>query len=423
VIWLEIVNLIFGNLNMYSYKKYFPIFKNNPDLHYLDSGATALKPQVVLDKMMEYYTEYSANIHRGLYPISERATTEYDEVRKKVKEFIGAEFESEIIFTSGTTDSLNLVARSWGENNLQEGDEIVVTEIEHHSNLVPWQQLAKKKKIILSFLPITNYELRITNEITKNTKLLAITHVSNVLGEINPIKEIVKKAREINPDICVVVDGAQAVPHIPVDVVELDVDFYAFSGHKLYGPTGVGVLYAKGKRQMEMLPSRFGGGMINAVTLEKSTWAIGPEKFEAGTPPIAQVIGLGAAIDFVKSVGIEKIVKHENELTKYLFEKLKELSWINIVGEEYSENRLGTVAIVSKVPVHDMADILGRHHNVCVRAGHHCTMPLHQKLGVIGGTTRISLGIYNDKEDIDKLIVGLKEAREIFSAIGGSASG
>lgn len=418
---------------MDNFKKLFPIFTKNPELHYLDSGATALKPQMVLDKMMEYYTEYSANIHRGLYPLSERATTEYDEVRKKVKEFIGAEHEAEIIFTGGTTDSLNLVARSWGENNLQEGDEIVVTEIEHHSNLVPWQELVKNKKCKVNYLNVIarpidrsnpveiasssfgNGLLAMTDSvITKNTKLLTITHVSNVLGEINPIKEIVKKAREINPGICIVVDGAQAVPHIPVDVGEMDVDFYAFSGHKLYGPTGVGVLYAKAKRQMEMQPSRFGGGMINNVTLEKSTWANGPEKFEAGTPPIAQVIGLGAAIDFVNSLGMEKIVKHEKELTKYLFDKLKELSWVNIVGEEYGEYRLGTVAIVSKVPVHDMADILGRHHNVCVRAGHHCTMPLHQKLGVIGGTLRISLGIYNDKVDIDKLIIGLKDTKEIF---------
>lgn len=415
------------------FKKLFPIFNNNPDLHYLDSGATALKPQVVLDKMMEYYTEYSANIHRGLYPISERATTEYDEVRKKVKEFIGAELEAEIIFTSGTTDSLNLVARSWGENNLQEGDEIVVTEIEHHSNLVPWQELVKKLKLKLNYINLIAKPIGRSNTvgiasattgngllamtdgvITKNTKLLAITHVSNVLGTINPIKEIIKKAREINPEICVVVDGAQAVPHIAVNMVDLDVDFYAFSGHKLYGPTGAGVLYSRAKRQLEMQPSRYGGGMINSVTLEKSSWTNGPEKFEAGTPPIAEVIGLGAAIDFVKNVGMDNIVNHENELTQYLFEKLKELSWVNIVGDEFNENRLGTVAIVSKVPAHDMADILGRLHNVCVRAGHHCTMPLHQKLGVVGGTLRISLGIYNDKVDIDKLIVGLNNIKEIF---------
>lgn len=249
---------------MNNYKKYFPIFAKNPNLHYLDSGATTLKPQVVLDKMMEYYTEYSANIHRGLYPISERATTEYENVRVKMAKFLGAKNENEIVFTAGTTAGLNLVARGWGESNLKEGDEIVITEMEHHSNLVPWQELAKRKNLKLSFLQITNYELKITNWekiISKKTKLLALTQVSNVLGTINPIKEIAAQCRMINPDICVVVDGAQAVGHMRVDVVDMDVDFYAFSGHKMYGPTGVGVLYAKAKRWAETYPENFGGGM------------------------------------------------------------------------------------------------------------------------------------------------------------------
>ncbi len=399
---------------MKNYKKLFPIFKNNPTLHYLDSAATSLKPQVVLDKMMDYYQNYSANIHRGLYPISEKATTEYEQVRNKVAKFIGAKFEGEIIFTGGTTASINMVARSWGENNLVKGDEIVVTVAEHHSNFVPWQQLAKRKSLKLR---VTSYEL----EITKNTKLLAINHVSNVLGTVNNIKEIIKKAREINPNICVVVDGAQAVAHMPVNVTDLDCDFYAFSGHKMYGPTGVGVLYAKANRQLEMKPDNFGGGMIKEVTTETSTWAEGPEKFEAGTPPIGEVIGLGAAVDFINEIGMKNIMAHEKELTDYLIESILKYGRIKILGLGISDNRLGVVSMYSDDKQmgtsHDFSDILGRKFNVAVRAGHHCAMPLHTKFGVETGTTRASIGIYNDKNDIDELIKGLIYAKDIFNCI------
>jgi len=408
---------------MKNYKNLFPIFKNNPDLHYLDSAATSLKPQVVLDKMMDYYINYSANIHRGLYPISERATEEYEKVREKTAKFIGAKKSGEIIFTSGATDSINLVANGWGENNLKEGDEIVVSIAEHHSNFVPWQMLAKKLKLKLVFLPIMNYELRITNEITKNTKLLAINHVSNVLGTINDIKSIIKKARTINPDICVVVDGAQAVAHISVNVTDLDCDFYCFSGHKMYGPTGVGVLYGKVDRLVQMNPVRFGGGMIKTVDLHNSTWADTPEKFEAGTPPIGEVIGLGVAIDFINEIGMENIMVHEKELIEYLFGKLKGIKWINILGLQNLvklSERIGVVSMYSNDKrvgtSHDMADILGRKFNVAVRAGHHCAMPLHTKFGIKTGTVRASLGIYNDKNDIDELIKGLKHFYKIFNS-------
>ena len=408
---------------MKNYKNLFPIFKNNPDLHYLDSTATSLKPQVVLDKMMDYYINYSANIHRGLYPISERATEEYEKVREKTAKFIGAKKSGEIIFTSGATDSINLVANGWGENNLKEGDEIVVSIAEHHSNFVPWQMLAKKLKLKLVFLPIMNYELRITNEITKNTKLLAINHVSNVLGTINDIKSIIKKARTINPDICVVVDGAQAVAHISVNVTDLDCDFYCFSGHKMYGPTGVGVLYGKVDRLVQMNPVRFGGGMIKTVDLYNSTWADIPEKFEAGTPPIGEVIGLGVAIDFINEIGMENIMVHEKELIEYLFGKLKDIKWINILGLQNLvklSERIGVVSMYSNDKrvgtSHDMADILGRKFNVAVRAGHHCAMPLHTKFGIETGTVRASLGIYNDKNDIDELIKGLKHFYKIFNS-------
>ncbi|PIX68085.1 cysteine desulfurase [Candidatus Shapirobacteria bacterium CG_4_10_14_3_um_filter_35_13] len=403
---------------MKNYKNLFPIFKNNPDLHYLDSTATSLKPQVVLDKMMDYYINYSANIHRGLYPISERATEEYEKVREKTAKFIGAKKSGEIIFTSGATDSINLVANGWGENNLKEGDEIVVSIAEHHSNFVPWQELAKKRKLVFQIS-----DLSFSEKITKNTKLLAINHVSNVLGTINDIKSIIKKARTINPDICVVVDGAQAVAHISVNVTDLDCDFYCFSGHKMYGPTGVGVLYGKVDRLVQMNPVRFGGGMIKTVDLHNSTWADTPEKFEAGTPPIGEVIGLGVAIDFINEIGMENIMVHEKELIEYLFGKLKGIKWINILGLQNLvklSERIGVVSMYSNDKrvgtSHDMADILGRKFNVAVRAGHHCAMPLHTKFGIETGTVRASLGIYNDKNDIDELIKGLKHFYKIFNS-------
>lgn len=401
---------------MKNYKKLFPIYKNNPDLHYLDSSATALKPQIVLDQMMDYYVNYSANIHRGLYPISERATAEYEKVRGKMVKFIGAKDSNEIVFTSGTTASINLVASGWAKFNLKAGDEIVVTIAEHHSNFVPWQELAKKRKLVFQIS-----DLSFSEKITKNTKLLAINQVSNVLGTVNNIKEIIKAAREINPDICIVVDGAQAVAHMKVDVTDLDCDFYVFSGHKMYGPTGVGVLYGKAKRLSEMNAVNFGGGMIKTVDMEGSTWAECPDKFEAGTPPIAEVIGLGASVDFINNIGMQNIAKHEKELTNYLFNKLNEIKWIEILGLKNPAEpgeRIGVISMYSNDKrvgtSHDIADILGRKFNVCVRAGHHCAMPLHTKFNIETGTVRASLGIYNDKNDIDQLILGLQNVWTTF---------
>lgn len=409
---------------MNSYKKLFPIFEKNPSLVYLDSGATALKAKVVLDKMMEYYSEFSANIHRGLYPISEKATEEYEEARKKIAKFLGAKQESEIIFTSGTTAGINMVARSWGEENIFEGDEIVVTEMEHHSNLVPWQELSKRKKALLKFIEVDeNFKLNLNNLekiITPKTKILALTQVSNVLGTINPIKEIVKRVKTINPKIAVLVDGAQAVAHMPVKVVDLDVDFYVFSGHKMYGPTGVGVLWTKNQRQLEMRPSVFGGGMIKEVTKEMTTYPLGPEAFEAGTPPIAEVIGLTAVVDFINSVGWEEIEKKEKELTKYTLKKLEKIPEVKIFGPREERGGVISISLLGKdMPgAHDLGDILGRDFNVCVRSGHHCAMPLHHKFCLDTGTTRVSLGIYNEKEDIDKLCEGIKEALNIFKNNG-----
>lgn len=389
---------------MINNKHLFPIYKKNPDLAYFDSGATALKPQIVLDKLMEYYSEYSANIHRGIYSISEKTTLEYEKARQVVAEFIGAETR-EIIFTRGTTESINMVARGW-EDNLIAGDEIVSTVEEHHANLIPWQELAKRKKLKLRFLEINNNKefCNLEDVINEKTKILAITQVSNVLGIENPIREIIIKAREINPKILVVVDGAQAIPHLKVNVKEMDADFYAFSGHKIYGPTGIGVLYGKKERLEKLEPINFGGGMIKEVHLDKTIFADFPDKFEGGTPPIAEAIGLGAAINFVKTVEnnekvIGKIIKKEFDLRP----------WIKIVGG--SDNIFAIV--VEGVHPHDVATILDS-ENVAVRAGHHCAMPLHEFLG-IEATTRISLGIYNDENDVKKLIKALDKVWTIFT--------
>ncbi|MFA5025861.1 MAG: SufS family cysteine desulfurase [Candidatus Shapirobacteria bacterium] len=408
---------------MNKYKKYFPIFENNPELVYLDSGATALKAGIVLDRMNGYYTEFSANINRGLYPMSEKATEEYEEVRKKVAKFLGAEHGSEIIFTGGATAGVNLVARSWGEENIEEEDEIVITEMEHHSNLVPWQELAKRKKAVLKFIEVDEtYKLDLENLekiINSKTKILALTQVSNVLGTINPIKEIIKKVKAINSKVVVLVDGAQAVAHMPVNVIDLDVDFYVFSGHKMYGPTGVGVLWTKAQRQLEMRPSIFGGGMIKEVTKEMTTYPLGPEAFEAGTPPIAQVVGLGAAIDFLESMSWKEILENEDELTKYTLKSLEKIPEIKIFGP--ISERVGVISMVltgkNRPGAHDLGDILGRKFNVCIRSGHHCAMPLHHKFDLDYGTSRVSLGIYNEKKDIDKLIEAIKYALDIFNCI------
>jgi cysteine desulfurase/selenocysteine lyase len=394
-----------------NYKQFFPIFKNNPDLVYLDSGATALKPQVVLDKVMEYYTKYSANIHRGIYSISERATEEYEESRGKLRRFIGGQ-DGEVIFTSGTTEAINLVARGWGDKNLLEGEEIVVTEMEHHSNLIPWQELTKRKNLKLKFLSIFNLQTSDFNwekVVNKKTRLLAITQISNVTGAVNPIKKISEEVKKINPKIVVVVDGAQAVAHRSVDVKDLGCDFYAFSGHKMYGPTGVGVLWVKETRFEEMEPIKFGGGMIAEVGLRESRFSGGVERFEGGTPAIAQAIGLGAAVDFMEKIGMNKIKQHGDDLVNYLKFKLEKTDGLKI----FSAWQGGVVAFaVAHVHAHDVAQILAG-VGVCVRAGHHCAMPLHKRLGV-GATTRVSLGVYNTKEDIDRLISGLERVKKTF---------
>lgn len=401
-------------------KSNFPIFTQNPSLIYLDSAATALKPKCVIQAETNYYSHISANIHRGLYQTSQVASNLYDKSRQIVADFINAKF-GEIIFTSGTTASINLVTQSWGESNINSKDEILITQMEHHSNLIPWQQLALKKKAILKYIPVTSdYKLDISSIsklVTPKTKIVALTHISNVLGTINPIKEIVQLIKKSNPKTLVLLDGAQSVAHLPIDVVKLGVDFFAFSGHKLYGPTGVGVLFVKENLYQTMKPTFFGGGPIKEVFWNNTIFVDPPQIYEPGTPPIAQVIGLSQAIEYIKSLGWQKIIDHETNLINYTLEKLNTIPQIKIFGPK--DNRGGVVSFVFKEPKlaqpHDLGDILSSHYNVAVRTGFHCAMPIHQLFGLESGTTRISIGIYNTTKDIDVLVEGIKKSIQIFS--------
>jgi len=412
-------------------KKDFPIFRTYPQLVYLDSTATSLKPQVVLDKIVEYYSQYSANIFRGVYQISEKATEAYEETRLKVAKFINSSAE-EIIFTRNTTESINLIVYSLGRKIFNQGDEIVLTIMEHHSNFVPWQQLVLENKGTLKIIDIDeegflNIEgvrekdiqkiiSSLSNIISRKTKFLSITFVSNVLGTINPVKEIVKAVKKINPDIVTVIDAAQAVPHLSIDVNDLDCDFLAFSSHKMLGPTGVGVLYGKKQYLEQMFPFLYGGEMIEAVSLEKTVFKASPYKFEAGTPAIGEVIGYSAAIDYLKEIGMSRIRNHEIKLTEYALNRLDEEfgGKIKIIGPKSAENRGGLIAFqFGKIHPHDVAQILDE-ENIAVRAGHHCAMPLHQRLKLVG-TVRVSFYLYNNEEDVEKLIRGLKKVDQRLS--------
>lgn len=400
--------------NTQQIKKDFPIFTKNPDLVYLDSAATSLKPQMVLDKLQEYYTQYSSNIHRGIYDIAEKATAEYELARKKVASFINASSTEEIIFTSGTTDSINLLATSLGES-IGAGDEICVTIADHHSNFVPWQQLALKKGATFRALPVDQVILSATKDLGVKTKILALPLISNTLGTIFPIREIAKKAKEINPDIYIIVDAAQSVPHRALDVQNLGADFVAFSGHKMVGPTGIGVLWGKKEHLEDLPPYKFGGEMIESVSVEKTTFNALPHKFEAGTPPIAQAIGLGAAIDYLQSVGMDTIAQHERAITTFARQELEREfgEKITIYGPAKSEDRGGLLSFTfGNYHAHDVAQILAEEH-VAVRAGNHCTMPLHTALGV-AATVRASFYIYNDESDVNKLMNGLKKVESIL---------
>ena len=408
-----------AKLNTEKIKQDFPIFNqkiNDETLVYLDNAATSQIPKFVEEKVRDFNEKERANVHRGVHALGLRATNQYESSRQKVANFIGANNAQEVIFTSGCTDSLNLVAASFGEQNIQAGDEILVSIMEHHSNLLPWQQLAKRKQAKLNFIEINSDGLldieNLKSKISSKTKIVALTHVSNVLGTINPIKELTDLAHE--KGAIVVVDGAQAVGHFPIDVAELNVDFYAFSGHKMFAPTGIGVLYGKKDLLDKMQPYRLGGEMIANVTREGATWAEVPYKFEAGTPNIAGAIGLGAAIDYLQSLDFELIQKHEQELTSYALEKLKNVLGLTIYGPQKGNGRIGVISFnLKNIHPHDLATALDL-DGIEVRAGHHCAQPLMASLNT-ESTVRASLSIYNTKDDIDKLVSSLHEAKEFFS--------
>lgn len=398
--------------------KDFPILKekvNGKRLAYLDSTATSQKPQQVIDALEDYYKRYNSNVHRGVHTLGSLATDGYEGARETVRRFIHAPYFEEIIFTRGTTASINLVAHSYGDANVEAGDEIVVTQMEHHANIVPWQQLAKRKNATLKFIPMTDTgELTleaVKETITDKTKIVAVAHVSNVLGTINDVKSIAQIAHEHGAIISV--DGAQSVPHMKVDVQDLDVDFYSFSGHKMLGPTGIGVLYGKRELLNQMEPIEFGGDMIDFVGLYESTWTDLPTKFEAGTPLIAQAIGLKAAIEYLENIGFDAIHAHEAEITAYAYEKMSEIEGIDIYGPD-KDKRAGIITFNLKdVHPHDVATALDT-EGVAVRAGHHCAQPLMKWLNV-SSTARASFYIYNTKEDVDQLVEGLKQTKEFFT--------
>lgn len=404
-------------------KKDFPIFSSVPNLVYLDSAAMSLKPKSVIEAVEKYYKEYSANVFRGIYQLSEKATQEYEAVRKKIARFINAFEEKEVIFVRNTTEAINLIAYAWGRVNIEKGEEIVTTIMEHHSNFVPWQVLSYESGSKFKIIDITEdgylnlssdgLKINLRNIITKKTKILALTYVSNVLGTINPVKEIIATAKKINPKLVVVVDAAQAIPHIKVDVQDLGCDFLAFSGQKMLGPTGAGVLWGKKIFLESMSPFLFGGEMIREVYLDKTIFAETPHKFEAGTPAIAQVIGLGAAVDYLFNLGMDNIRDHEKQLTQYALERLSEIKEITIYGPVDLNRRSGVITFnLKNIHPHDVAAILDE-ENICVRSGHHCAMPLHNRLG-INASVRASFYLYNTKEDIDKLINGLLKAKKIL---------
>ena len=406
-------------MNIEKIRADFPILSE--PVAYLDNAASSQKPRQVIDAIKECYETYYANVHRGLYRFSEEATDKYEKAREAVAEFIGTRKKNEsnardIVFTRNATEAINLVAYSWGETNIKRGDTIVVSIMEHHSNFVPWQQLAKRKKAKLEIFDIDpkTYEIP-ESELEKlhNTKFVAITHASNVLGTINDVREIAKIAHDSNPDSVVLVDGAQSAPHIPVDVERIGCDFFAITGHKMLGPSGIGALYGKAELLEKMPPFLYGGDMIREVRKEQSTWNEIPYKFEAGTPNISGAIGLHAAIDYLNGIRMEKIAEYEKKLTKYVMKKLGEIDGVRQFGPKNTNNRLGIIPFtVDGVHPHDVAAILDE-HDIAIRSGHHCAMPLHERLG-LDSTNRTSFYVYNTKEEIDRMIDAIEEAKKTF---------
>lgn len=397
----------------------FPILArqvHGKPLIYLDSTASSQKPLSVLETMNEYYKMYNANVHRGVYEISEEATARMEKARVKIARFINARQSKQVIFTRNTSESINLVAYTWGTANISAGDLIVLTELEHHSNLVPWQLLAQRTGARLEFIPVTDDGLLrqdiYEQLLQQQPKLVAFAHMSNVLGTINPAREMIAKAHASGA--VVVLDAAQSVPHLPVDVQELDVDFLCFSGHKMLGPTGVGVLYGKRNLLEEMPPFMGGGDMIRTVHLRESTWNDLPWKFEAGTPAIAEAIGLGAAVDYLSALGMEYVHRLEQEITAYALQQLSTVPDLTIYGPREVERRGGVVSFtLGDIHPHDLASILDQEFGVAVRAGHHCAQPLMERYG-LAATARASFYVYTLPSDIDTLVQGLHKALHIF---------
>ncbi len=403
-------------MNIENIRSQFPIFSkkiNGKPLVYLDSSNSSQKPINVIDRLDSFYKNEFSNIGRSIHSLSVNATNKFDETRISVKKFINASSKEEIIFTKNATESINLIASTFGQQNIKKGDEILITELEHHSNYVPWHYLRESKGAIIKFAPINDDGDIIISELEKlissKTKIIAVTHLSNVTGTIVPVKEIIDIAHKKN--IPVLVDGCQSAPHLKIDVKDLDCDFYAISGHKVYGPTGVGVLFAK-KKWLEQLPPYIGGGgMISEVKKDRISYAQLPEKYEAGTMATAEVVAFNESIKFMESVGIENLISHERELTIYAIEKLKSINSVNIIGNP--KNKAGVISFTIKgVHPHDIATILDE-DAVAIRAGHHCCQILHEKLK-LSATARASFGIYNNKEDIDILCKAIENCRKVF---------
>lgn len=396
---------------VYTIREQFPILKQ--DLVYLDSGASSLTPEVVLEAMNTYYREYRANIHRGIYRISTRATAEYEEARLKIAEFIGANRAEEIIFTRGATDGLNILSEML-ESRLKAGQNIIIPVTEHHSNMLPWRELARKCNLEIKYIYLKDGvldEQALLESIDDNTAIVVIGQISNVLGTIHNVRSIAKKAHKKGA-LCIV-DGAQAVAHVPVSVSDLEVDAYVFSGHKLYGPTGVGVLWVKYNLLEQLTPSRTGGDMVDYVNLETVEYAPIPQRFEAGTPPIAEVIGLAQAIDWVQGIGWDYIQNHEQDLVQYIWEKISARPWIQVLGGGQEQLRIACFSfVIDNIHTHDVAYLLAK-ENICVRAGQHCASGVAQVLG-IAGSTRATFGIYNTRQDVDRLMQSLDKIYSKF---------
>ena len=405
-----------GALDVDRIRADFPILQvriNDKPLAYLDNAASSQMPKQVIDRLVRYQTSEHANIHRAVHTLSERATAEYEGARRKIQRFINAKEEREVIFTRGTTDSVNLVMHGYGRAFLGDGDEIIVSQLEHHSNIVPWQMLCEEKGARLRVIPCNDAGELVLEDYAKlfnaNTRFVAITHVSNALGTINPVKDMIAAAHRHG--VPVLVDGAQAVPHMKVDVQDLDCDFYAFSGHKMCGPTGIGVLYGKAQLLAKMKPFEGGGDMILSVTFEKTTYNAIPYKFEAGTPPIAAAIGLGATVDYLQSVGLDGIAAHEHDLLTYATEAFTQLKGVRIVGT--ARNKAGVLSFTLQgVHPHDVGTILNE-DGVAVRTGHHCAQPVMQRFGV-PATVRASFYLYNTFAEVDALVAGIRRVQKIF---------